>query len=167
MRRSRSRCADFSVPLVSIIPRLLLTFALIALIPATAQAHALLHEIVGDEVVVVRFQFAGTDEQPWFEPYEIFAPGSATPHQRGLVNANGEITFRPSTPGRWQVRVATEDGHGANVSVDVSEAGRVEAGGSTPFGQRLAMAMAILFGVFGVAALARDWRRRPGVAGKA
>lgn len=140
--------------------RLLLTLVSLALLPAAAQAHALLYEVAGGEIVTVRFHFAGTDEQPWFEPYEVFAPGSTRPHQRGLVNADGELTFRPNVPGRWQVRVATEDGHGASVNVEVSEPGRLETSVATPFAQRVVTAFAILFGIFGVVVLVRDWRRR-------
>lgn len=144
--------------------RFLLITAVVALLPVAVQAHVLLHEIIGGEVVVVRFNFAGTDEQPWFEPYELFAPGASTPHQRGLVNADGEVAFRPNVPGSWQLRVATEDGHGASIAVEVSDTGRIEAGGPTPFGQRLVLSLAILFGLFGVAVMARQWRRCPSMA---
>jgi nickel transport protein len=134
---------------------------------ATVQAHALLHEMLDAEAVVLRFSFPG-GEQPWYEPYEVFAPGMDTPFQSGRVNALGEVSFRPDRPGSWRVRVFTEDGHGAMIELDIDAAGMI-AGSSGPTGHahgywwRVLAALGYLLGVFGLFAL---WRVRRGRAGE-
>lgn len=148
------------------VPRPAIFFGLLILAagtaaPASVAAHALLHEIIAGEAVVLRFQFAGAD-QPWFEPYEVFAPGVETPFQTGRVNASGEVSFRPDRPGTWRVRVFTEDGHGAVVEVAVDEAGvTATAAGHSHHThghwQRVLAALGYLLGVFGLLVL---WRQR-------
>ncbi len=127
-------------------------------LPSFTWAHALTHETGSGQAVVLRLQFQGTDERPWFEPYEIYAPGSKQPFQRGQVNAGGEIVFRPDAPGTWRVRVATEDGHGTDIRVDVDAAGQATfAPGVAPLWQRRLTGVATVFGLFGVLVL---WRRQ-------
>lgn len=124
-----------------------------------ARAHALVHQTSRAEAVVLRLHFQGSDDQPWAEPYELYAPGSVTPDQRGQVNTAGEIIFRPHTPGTWRVRVITEDGHGTEVKVEVDAAGLVApAQAPAPaLGQRVLTGLAWVFGLFGVLVL---WRQR-------
>jgi len=118
-----------------------------------AHAHALLQERVTGEAVMLHLHYGWGDEKPWFEPYEVFAPGSERPFQKGYVNEAGEVSFRPDRPGRWTVRVATEDGHGAQVEIEVDAAGlaRIESGASLPV--RVGSALGYLAGVFGIVAL--------------
>lgn len=129
--------------------------------PSLAQAHAMLHEVSQGEAVVVRFSFPGADE-PWFEPYEIFAPGADTPFQSGRVNAVGELSFRPDRAGDWRVRVVTADGHGAQLVVAVDAAGGIDAvagthGHAHDHWLRVLAALGYLLGFFGLWAL---WRAR-------
>ncbi len=131
-------------------------------LPAAAHAHVLLHETGAGEVVVVHFFFQGGDEKPWFEPYEVFAPGRDRPYQRGFVNADGEVVFRPNTPGPWRVRVATEDGHGAVVTIDVDASGRAAFAAAPGAVPHVLTGVALVFGTFGVLVLLR--RRRPPAA---
>jgi len=131
------------------------------LLPAGASAHAMLHEVVDGEVVTLRLSYGG-GEHPLFEPYEVFAPGLETPFQSGRVNALGEVSFRPDRPGAWRVRVATEDGHGAVIGLEVDEAGAVAAlppqhGHAHEYWPRVVAALGYLLGVFGLLAL---WRAR-------
>ena len=141
--------------------------ALIALLlPVGANAHAMLHEVVDGETVTLRLWFGGA-EQPLFEPYEVFAPGLETPFQAGRVNALGELSFRPDRPGTWRVRVATEDGHGAVIRLEVDEAGVAAAlpaqhGHAHQYWPRVVAALGYLLGVFGLLALWRARRARSG-----
>lgn len=136
------------------------------LLPSLAHAHAMLHEISQGEVVLLRFSFPGAD-QPWFEPYEVFAPGADTPFQSGRVNALGEVSFRPDRAGDWRVRVVTADGHGTQLVVTVDAAGAIDSvagthGHAHDYWLRVLAALGCLFGVFGLWAL---WRvRRAGAA---
>lgn len=136
------------------------------LLPVGAEAHAMLHEVVDGEAVTLRLSYGGAD-QPLFGPYEVFAPGLETSFQSGRVNALGEVSFRPDRPGTWRVRVATEDGHGAVIRLEVDEAG-VAAALSTEHGHahghwpRVVAALGYLLGVFGLLALWRARRPRTG-----
>jgi nickel transport protein len=148
--------------------RAALAVGLLLLAPTAAHAHAMLHEIVAGEAVVVRLFFPGHD-QPLFEPYEVFAPGGETPFQAGRINALGEVSFRPDRPGTWRLRVFTADGHGADLELEVDAAGAVTPSGgghghAHDHGFRVLAALGYLLGAFGLVAL---WRRRRAPAGPA
>jgi len=136
---------------------------LLLLLPgSSALAHALLHESSVGEAAVVQFLFPDGDK-PYFEAYRVMAPDDTRPFQSGRINAVGEVSFRPDRPGTWRVVVATEDGHGAEVRVDVGREGAASAGGagaglSQP--ARLTAGIGYLLGVFGLIALWRGRRAR-------
>ena len=136
------------------------------LLPAASHAHALLHEVVDGEAVIIRLSFPGAD-QPLFEPYEVFAPGVATPFQSGRVNALGEVSFRPDRPGAWRVRVVAEDGHGAVIELEIDAAGAVavvqgQHHHAHDYWSRVLAALGYLLGIFGLLALWRVRRARTG-----
>jgi len=138
-----------------------LTGLLLLLPVSNVLAHALLHESSVGEAAVVQFHFPDGDK-PFFEAYRVMAPDDTRPFQSGRINAVGEVSFRPDRPGTWRVVVATEDGHGAEVRVEVGPGGVVTAGGagaglSQP--ARLTAGIGYLLGVFGLIAL---WRGRRG-----
>lgn len=154
----------------AVFPRLggVLLLALAGAWSGPVVAHALLHEVVEGEAVIVRLDFAGAD-RPVFEPYEVFAPGSAQPFQAGRVNSLGEVAFRPNEPGTWRLRVFTEDGHGADITLQVDAVGAVTtAGGSSAHAHgywlRVLAALGYLLGVFGLLVLWRQRRTRVGPA---
>ncbi|WP_240901438.1 hypothetical protein [Thioalkalivibrio sp. XN279] len=139
----------------------------IALAPVTGAAHALLHEMVDADALVLKLSFAGGDS-PQFESYEILAPGDGTPFQVGQVNAIGEVSFRPDRPGEWQVKVFTADGHGTVVRVAVDAAGSAatvtaaQDAHSHGYAGRVLAGLGYLLGLFGIWAL---WRSRRAAAG--
>jgi nickel transport protein len=137
--------------------------SLLLLLPgSSALGHALLHDSSVAEAVVVRFDFPDGDK-PYFEVYRVMAPDDTRPFQSGRINALGEMSFRPDRPGAWRVVVATEDGHGAEVRVDVDPAGVATAGGGgaeLSQAARLAAGLGYLLGVFGIIALWRGRRAR-------
>jgi nickel transport protein len=149
-------CSESTAPWPAVLAALFLL-----LLPGGAAAHAMLHEVVDGEAVTLKLSYGGA-EQPLFEPYEVFAPGLETPFQSGRVNALGELSFRPDRPGTWRVRVATEDGHGAMIRLEVDEAGVAAAlpaqhGHAHDYWPRVVAALGYLLGVFGLLAL---WRAR-------
>jgi len=147
--------------------RHLLALVLMAVLPvAASHGHALLHERVAGEAVILRLAFPG-GEQPLFESYEVFAPGEPQAFQSGRVNALGEVSFRPDQPGDWRLRVISADGHGAELRVAVDEAGVVSAvhGGHNHAGvywPRVLAALGYLLGIFGLLVLWRQHRARAG-----
>lgn len=141
---------------------------LFLLSPAAGHAHALLHEVVDGEAVILRFTFPGAGV-PAFEPYELLAPGVETPFQSGRVNALGELSFRPDRPGTWRVRLFMADGHGADIEIEVDEAGGVatrhgDDGHAQGYWSRVLAALGYLLGAFGLLVI---WRRRRARAGPA
>ena len=156
-RRSGKTIPVFVIPISSAAWLARVACAALLLLPVLAQGHAMLHEVVEGEAVIVRFSLPGSD-QPWFEPYEVFAPDSDTPFQAGRINALGEASFRPDRPGTWRVRVVTEDGHGAVIEVTVDEAMTVAGAGgghghAHGYWPRVLAALGYLLGVFGLLAL--------------
>ena len=145
------------------------TLALLAigLAPFTSDAHALLHERIEADAVVLKLSFPGGDA-PLFESYEIYAPGNETPFQTGRVNAVGELSFNPDRPGEWQVKVFTADGHGTVVQVAVDAAGGAATVSATQdahshgYAGRVLAGLGYLLGLFGIWAL---WRGRRAAAG--
>lgn len=134
--------------------------------PAASHGHAMLHELVDADFVLLRFSFPG-GEQPWFEPYEVYAPDAEGPFQSGRINARGEISFRPDRAGEWRVRVFTEDGHGTVVRLDIDAAGLAVAdqGGHGHVHDhwfRVFAALGYLLGAFGLLVLWRARRARAG-----
>lgn len=159
-RRLRLAAVDVCRPLV------LLVLAVAWSGPAVA--HALLHEVVEGEAVIVRLGFAGAG-RPVFEPYEVFAPGSAKPFQAGRVNSLGEVAFRPGEPGTWRLRVFTEDGHGTDITLEIDAAGAVTRtsdghGHAHGYWTQVLAALGYLLGVFGLLVLWRQRRARVGPA---
>jgi nickel transport protein len=140
-----------------------LSAALVPLLLATAASgHALLHQVLEAESVVMQFSFADGD-RPYFEDYRVLGPDDHRPFQSGRINAAGEISFRPDRPGPWRVIVATEDGHGAEIRVDVdpdSLAATAPRGGGLPQSARIVAGIGYLLGVFGIIALWRMYRAR-------
>lgn len=139
----------------------------VVLVPASGQAHALLHEVVDGDTIVVRLSFPGGDA-PLFEPYEIYPPGAETPFQAGRVNALGELSFRPDRPGEWQVKVFTADGHGTVVRLAVDEGAAAavvattQAQHSHGYTGRVVAGLGYLLGLFGIWGL---WRARRAATG--
>lgn len=139
----------------------------VGLAPATGAAHALLHEVVDADAVVLKLFFPGGDA-PLFESYEIYAPSDETPFQVGRVNAVGEVSFHPDRPGEWQVKVFTADGHGTVVRLAVDAAGSAATVAAAQdahahgYTGRVLAGLGYLLGLFGIWGL---WRARRAAAG--
>lgn len=87
-----------------------------------------------------------------FEAYEVHRGEEQAPHQVGRTDAAGRIAFLPDGPAHWRVRAFSEDGHGLDVRVESTEAGVVEAAGSSAYDRftRIAVGVAVILGLFGI-----------------
>ena len=154
--RTRSGAAGRMARLLS---PLVLFLAILAS-PTAAQAHAVLHEVLeADAMVLVEFFFPDGD-RPYFESYRVMGPDQQRPFQTGRINAAGQVSFRPDRPGTWRIIVATEDGHGAEVQMQVDPDGLSVAhpgGRGLSQASRITAAVGYVLGVFGIIAL---WRMR-------
>jgi nickel transport protein len=160
---SKISCLKQSINSYRILAALLPLLLVGLIVSGTAvAAHELGHRLTESEAVTVQFHFQGEDG-PFFEPYEIFSPGSETPFQVGRVNARGEVTFRPEQEGEYRLRVVTEDGHGATVRIEVDAAGEVLWREGYNIGRlgRILAGLGYLFGLFGLLAIWRVRANRP------
>lgn len=149
------RCSH---PFARCFTAVLLVLVLGPVMAVTASAHELRHRLSRAEAVAVQFYLPGHGH-PLSEPYEVFAPGSDAPFQTGRVNELGEVVFRPDRDGEWRVRLATGDGHGTVVRINIDEAGEAnwQEGRSPGLAGRVIAALGYLLGLFGLMAV---WRVR-------
>src|SRR5690606_33424790 len=64
--------------------------------------------------------FFPDDSKFSFESFEIRAPGDSAVFQKGRTDQLGRVALLPDRPGPWKVRVYSDDGHGADVTVEVA-----------------------------------------------
>ena len=142
------------------LPRLLLLPFLIAAGPAAA------HELHGDvrrgnDATIVTFTFAdGTAYS--HESFEIFRPGSKTPFQVGRTDALGRVILVTDGEGDWRVRVFSQDGHGADISIPAGAAPSPTASAPPADGRssRAVLGLGIILGLFGILSLMRRNRKK-------
>ncbi len=122
--------------------------------PVSAQAHGVHPHVETQAAVTVIFSYE--DHAPMAgERYEVMAPDGETVFTSGVTDLLGRTVFRPNQEGTWTVRVFSEDGHGATARVPVGgDLLAMEASG--PRAGKLNKVItggAVLFGIFGIAAL--------------
>ncbi len=141
------------------LPALVLLPVLIAAGPAAAHE---LHGAVGrGEATVVTFTYAdGTAFS--HESFEIYRPGSKTPFQIGRTDVLGRVFLVTEEEGDWRVRVFSEDGHGADISIPASAAGSPAASAPPAAGRssRVVLGLGIILGLFGALSLLRRNRKK-------
>ncbi len=145
-RRSRQ-----SVPVTK---RVCLSALLCVALAGPALAHDLQHAVGEGSAVSVRF-FYGEDDVFSFEAYEVYRAGEEIPVQVGRTDARGRVVFLADGAGDWRVKVFSEDGHGADISLTTGEAGVVEDLGGPALGRSLRMlvGVSVIFGLFGLLSL--------------
>ncbi len=137
-----------------VVSRWLAVFFVLLFFPNVALTHGVSSSIETQPAVSVTFHF--DDHSPMSDqPFEIRAPGSDRPYQTGHTDPQGRVVFRPDRQGTWQVRTFTTDGHGAMVKVQVTPEMLVtaESHKRSSKSTKLITGGAIIFGIFGVAAL--------------
>lgn len=121
---------------------------LFLLLPAQAQAHALLAKniLVRHDVAVMEFIYSG-DEPAGFSLVKIFSPNNATVEfQNGRTDARGRFAFSPDTAGTWTAIVTDGMGHKVSHELEIPEA---EASGKTlaPERKEASMPLRIALGI--------------------
>lgn len=86
-----------------------------------AAAHHVRHEVARGEAVVVSLAY-GDGSPLAYDRYDIFAEGAETPYQSGNTDAGGRIVFMPDRTCVWRVKVFSEDGHGADFTIEAGPA---------------------------------------------
>ena len=127
---------------------------IVCVIALPAAAHNLKHEVTADEAVIVAFFFG--DGSPFsYEQFEVYREGESTPFQTGRTDALGRMTLLPDRAGKWRIKVHSEDGHGAELTLPLDEQRRVDSV-SQPFFARYApllTGLGIILGTFGLISL--------------
>ena len=120
-------------------------------LPDRVVAHDLQHRIQEGAAVTVELFFADGNEFS-FEGYEVYRAGEEIPFQGGRTDAHGRLAFLPDTPGTWRVKIFSEDGHGADISLTTGAQGGIEGADRPLFERhlRLVVGVSILFGIFGL-----------------
>jgi nickel transport protein len=134
-------------------------FLLLALIGAPASAHDLRHTVTQAGSVVIQLAYA--DETPFsFEGYEIYFADETIPFQVGRTDKLGRIAFVPDRTGTWRIKAVSEDGHGAEFSIEADAQGGALRADRSLFERygRMVAGLAIIFGLFGLLQL--FYRRR-------
>jgi nickel transport protein len=127
---------------------------IVCVIALPAGAHNVEHEVTADEAVIVSFSFH--NGSPFsYEQFEVYREGETIPFQTGRTDALGRLTLLPDRAGSWRIKVHSEDGHGAELTLSMDEHGRVDSV-PQPFFTRYAAlltGLGIIFGVFGLISL--------------
>jgi nickel transport protein len=134
----------------------------------SAAAHGLRYSVTDGEAVVIELFYAGGTAFS-DKTYEIYREGENDPYQTGRTDRSGRIVFIPDRGGTWRIKAFSEDGHGlditieANVPGESADAGKAQAdtlNGHLAMkrepvgtGARIIMALALIFGVFGVVSI--------------
>ncbi len=139
---------------------LLLVVFVALLAPVAATSHGLDHTVAGDRAVVVTLTY--DDGAPFsFESCEVTPPAGDAPVQVGRTDRLGRVVFLADRPGDWRVRVVSQDGHGADLTVpvgaDLLPSQDHAAGPTRPF--KIVTGVSVLFGIFGVGALLATRRK--------
>lgn len=137
-----------------VVARWLAIFFIPLIFSSSALAHGVSSSVETLPAVSVTFRF--DDQSPMADQvFEIQAPGSDQVYQSGHTDPHGRVVFRPDRQGIWQVRAFTSDGHGARVKVPVSAEMLVTSSGQgrSSKSTKLITGGAIIFGIFGIAAL--------------
>jgi nickel transport protein len=123
-------------------------------LPGRVAAHDLQHRIQEGAAVTVELFFAdlAEDNAFSFESYEVYRAGEEVPFQVGRTDALGRLAFLPDTAGTWRVKIFSEDGHGADISLTTGAQGGIEGADRPLFERhsRLVVGVSILFGIFGL-----------------
>lgn len=123
-------------------------------------AHTVDYQVDRENAVVVTVRLG--DEEASYSEYEIFPPStSETPFQLGRTDAKGRLTFIPTEPGVWRVKVSADSQHGlhgAEIEVKVDEGMTTEIASRPLVARhtRLVVGISILFGLFGLMSLLKS-----------
>lgn len=133
---------------------------LVLFLLSLSYAHDLQHSLkMEGGCAVLSFYFP--DGKPFsYESYEVYREGERVPFQNGRSDSLGRVVFCPDREGRWTVRIFSEDGHGAEVSLELGRGSVKDTGSLFERYEKVFVGVGILLGVFGLLELfVRRWRR--------
>ena len=130
---------------------LLSLFVVFAATAANSYCHELQYEVQAGPPMVLHFFFPDNSKFS-YENFEIRAPGEAAIFQKGRTDRLGRVALLPERPGIWHVRVFSEDGHGADVEVNVGPNQTVTNYSRSLFDRysRVFVGAGFIFGFFGL-----------------
>ena len=130
------------------IPVLIFTIAMTATV---LHAHDLQYQVEAGPPVVLNFFFPDNSKFS-YENFEIRAPGEAAIFQKGRTDRLGRVALLPDRQGIWRVRVFSDDGHGADVEVNVGPNQTVTNYSRSLFDRysRVFVGAGFIFGSFGL-----------------
>jgi nickel transport protein len=96
--------------------KLLLLFLLFAV---QAYAHDIHYSVAQEKAYMVQVYYAdGTKFS--YESYEVYKPSDhKVAYMVGRTDAEGRVLFVPNEAGKWLIKVFSDDGHGANIELNV------------------------------------------------
>ncbi|WPM31284.1 hypothetical protein IAE16_05525 [Hydrogenobacter sp. T-2] len=133
---------------------------LIFLLVSLSFSHELLEEVRQEgNCTLVHFYFQDGSAFS-YEEYEVYREGEKAPFQKGRSDALGRVVFCPDRDGLWFLRIRSQDGHGAELRLNL-KAGKVEKKRSKfESYQRVLSGLGYLLGIFGLISLfSRRWKR--------
>lgn len=127
---------------------------------STAVSHELRHVVTRGDAVVVEL-FYPDNTRFGNQRYEIYHSDDDAPFQIGTTDKRGRVVFIPDRSGTWRIRAFSEDGHGADFTVDVDAEELIAETNGTLFERysKIMVGLALIVGVFGVIALSQARRR--------
>lgn len=143
---------------------LLLLLVGVMLSSGGAVAHGIEYRIERGEAVLVHFS-SHHDGPMVGAGFRVFSPDGRRIFSSGNTDALGRAVFVPDQPGAWRVLMATEDGHGAEVEVQVEEGPELsglsrQKDPNAPVAGRIPATAAGIGYLFGLAGLLALWRLR-------
>jgi nickel transport protein len=133
---------------------------LLLLLAGQALAHDLQYKIDHGAAVFVKLFYADGHEFA-FQSYEVYRDGEEVPFQVGSTDLQGRLVFLPDQPGKWRIKVISEDGHGVDISLTTGDEGAIEEADRPLLERhlRILVGVSLIFGVFGLVSLFAGRRR--------
>jgi hypothetical protein len=94
------------------------TAVLLLALPGPSVAHGVRTEVAVGAMTIVTLTHENGAPMAGAS-FTVLAPGSETAYLTGTSDSLGRVVFLPDRTGAWRVRVASADGHGAMVTLDV------------------------------------------------
>lgn len=132
------------------------------LFPVAALGHGVEYRVERGEAVVVHFSSHHTGAVAGAD-FRVFAPDGMRVFARGTTDALGRAVFVPNEAGSWRLVMATADGHGAEVEIQVDGSDAFPASASSDSSAAAGRLPATLAGtgyLLGLGGLLALWRRR-------
>jgi len=146
--------------------RLLLSAFLLIITALAAQGQSWAHGVYthnnsGKATIVTVTHDDGTPLA--FASFSVHSPHEGPAFAKGQTDSLGRVVFIPNSPGKWEIKIFSDDGHGAVATIDILPEDALVSHDTKPqpLGkiQKLITGVGILFGIFGLLVLVQN--RKP------